>query len=38
VVVSPLGAVSATSRTPALLVVGEVVAVREAIALRASAA
>jgi uroporphyrin-III C-methyltransferase len=38
VVVSPLGAVSATSRTPALLVVGDVVAVREALALRASAA
>ena len=38
VVVSPLGAVSAANRTPALLVVGEVVAVREALALRASAA
>jgi uroporphyrin-III C-methyltransferase len=38
VVVSPLGAVSAAARTPALLVVGEVVAVREALALRASAA
>jgi uroporphyrin-III C-methyltransferase len=38
VVVSPLGAVSATARTPALLVIGDVVAVREALALRASAA
>ena len=38
VVVSSLGAVSAAARTPALLVVGEVVAVREALALRASAA
>jgi hypothetical protein len=37
-VVSPLGAVSPTSRTPALLVVGDVVSVREALALRASAA
>jgi uroporphyrin-III C-methyltransferase len=38
VVVSPLGAVSATARTPALLVIGDVVAVRETLALRASAA
>jgi len=38
VVVSPLGAVSAAARTPALLVVGDVVAVREALAVQASAA
>jgi uroporphyrin-III C-methyltransferase len=38
VVVSPLGAVEAAARTPALLVVGDVVAVRTALALRRSAA
>ncbi|HET8529074.1 MAG TPA: uroporphyrinogen-III C-methyltransferase [Gaiellaceae bacterium] len=38
VVVSPLGAVAAAARTPALLVVGDVVAVRAALALRRSAA
>jgi uroporphyrin-III C-methyltransferase len=38
VVVSPLGSLRAAERTPALLVIGDVVAVRSALALRRSAA
>jgi siroheme synthase len=38
VVVTPLGSLRAAERTPALLVIGDVVAVRSALALQRSAA